>query len=96
MTNLEYQATVDQVRLAAAILADLDIAEAIVMIETCDTLAPLLDPTAWSAGSERLDAVRDMLAAARDLQRAFAEFIRVCEVTQRKVDHFKNLPTRHL
>jgi len=61
----EYIECMQKLGLAAALIADLPVQRALATVRRVDTLAPMLDPTAWMRGGARnLDEARTLLEPA--------------------------------
>jgi len=72
MTPAEYKATQDRVELLARLIIDTDpevLDEFASMGEHSDAIAPLVDPTAWMAGHDRLRMVIEHAQAIASARR---------------------------
>ena len=68
MSNEEFQAELDRVMLAAFDLQDVQIDGLIQAIDRADSIASVLDPTLYAAGSDNLRAVRRVCVAVLKLR----------------------------
>jgi hypothetical protein len=70
MTGLEYRAHMDLVMAACRLLLEVPIDELLATVERAETLAPIVEPTAFlRGGGENLVAQREVLEAAQRLRR---------------------------
>lgn len=69
MTNADYIDTQTKLTIAAALLADLPLDEFIAQAARAEAIAPIVDPGAYLAGGESLNAILNIARAARAFQR---------------------------
>lgn len=70
MTNEEYSSGQQTLIMAAALLGTVDLDALIAMIDSCHSTAPILDPTLYRRGMDRLGPIREMAVHARRLVHA--------------------------
>lgn len=75
MTGEEYQEYLNRLSLAGQLIADVPIAELLNTISHCDTIGPIVDPTAWMRGADNLRDQEDLVRAASRLVSWGSEFI---------------------
>lgn len=73
MTKAEYVATQQQLLWLAGLVSTLDLDGFLRCIGSAESLGPILDPTLYRRGSLKLDAIKRIATAARQLQKAVAQ-----------------------
>lgn len=73
MTKVEYMATQQQLLWLAGLVSTLDLVGFLRCIGSAESVGPILDPTLYVRGSTKLDAIKRIATAARELQRVVAE-----------------------
>ena len=68
MNQDEYRMTQERLQLLGGFVHDLDLDGFIESINTCETVAPILDPTLYMQGAAKLEDVKRLAIAARDFQ----------------------------
>jgi hypothetical protein len=70
MSDAEYRAHMNALAALVRVMRTLPVDALLDIVQRCETVAPLLEPTAYMrGGSRRLDEQRRLLTAARDLVR---------------------------
>lgn len=68
MSDAEYAQTQAQLLALARVVLDMDLAGFLARIETAHAAGPVLNPTLYRRGQERMEAIRRVASAARGLQ----------------------------
>ena len=74
MGDVEYALEFKRLRIGMAFLQDIRCDDMLARVARCSTIAPMLDPTLYIHGRERLEAVDDLLRAASRFQAAARRF----------------------
>ena len=74
MGDVEYALEFKRLRIGMAYLQDIRCDDMLARVARCSTIAPVLDPTLYIHGRERLEAVDDLLRAASRFQAAARRF----------------------
>ena len=74
MTNDEYLEAQNQITIFAAMLIEVDVEGLLDRASRADAIAPLLDPTLWMKGHERLDAIKELALGAMAFKQAACKF----------------------
>jgi len=72
MTATEHNMMQDTLMLCAGMLQQFDWQKFIGAIDRADTMGPILDPTLYRSGSQRMQAIRRVAVAAQELVAAKA------------------------
>lgn len=68
LTSIEYKSHLSRLSMVAQLVADVPIADLLNHVSVCETLGPLLEPTAYiRGGSDNVRDARDLLEAASPL-----------------------------
>lgn len=73
MNDQEYQETQNALLLCARMISGLDLTGFLKRIEQADSVAPILDPTLYRRGAERMHAIKKLAQEAKRVQSAFIE-----------------------
>ena len=73
MTDAEYAVVQEQLLAVSGVLWGLDLQGFLARIEHCETLAPVLDPTLYICGARKLERIKRLAVAAREMQRVVEE-----------------------
>lgn len=70
MTDAEYMLTQERLFLVAKMVSNMDLDGFLQRINHAEALGPVLDPTLFMRGATRLDAIKRLARAAKELQKA--------------------------
>jgi len=70
MTDTEHQTVQHQLMTFYGVIKDMPLEDFIDRINECETLAPLLDPTAYIQGADRMEAIKKLAQGALVFQEA--------------------------
>lgn len=73
MNDQEYQETQNALNLIARMISGLDLTGFLKRIDQADSIAPILDPTLYRDGAERMHAIKKLAQEAKRVQSAFIE-----------------------
>ena len=73
MNDEEYIAIQRQLLCFAGIIKDMPITEFLERINHCETVAPIIDPTLYIAGIDKLSSIKKIAEGARSFQKAVVE-----------------------
>lgn len=76
MGDIEYALEFKRLRIGVEFLKDIQCAGMLAKISRCGTVAPILDPTLYMYGRERLEIVQELVRAAGVFQSAAVKFDR--------------------
>jgi hypothetical protein len=68
VTDEEYLIVQNQLQAIGGLVLGMDLDGFVARIDRAQTLTPILDPTLWMRGAEKLREVREIAEAVRDLQ----------------------------
>ncbi len=74
MTNEEYLEVQTKLTLFAAMIIEVDVEGLLERVERADAIVPLIDPTLWMKGHDKLDAIKDLARGALKFKLAACAF----------------------
>ena len=74
MDDAEYIQTQQQLLCLAGIVKDLPIDEFLRKINICESVSPLIDPTLYMKGADKLTFIKRIAESARDFQRNIIKY----------------------
>lgn len=75
MDDIEYKVTQNNLMLLAQFAEDLQLEEFIDKITTCEAIEPLINPTLYMLGADKLQAVKKIAISAKHFQGVVREHI---------------------